>query len=53
MKKNILCNENGKETFTKIDDKSINAIITSPPYEYRRKRLLPRIRCIISKVLKN
>ena len=40
MKKNILCNENGKETFTKIDNISIDVIITSPPYEYRKKRLL-------------
>ena len=42
-----------RETFTKIDDKSINGIISSPPYKYRKKQLLPRIRCIISKVLKN
>jgi len=40
MKKKILCNENGKETFTKIDNISIDGVITSPPYEYRKKRLL-------------
>ena len=32
MKKNIIYNENCNETFTKIKDKSIDGVITSPPY---------------------
>jgi len=39
MKKNILCNENGKETFTKIDNISIDEIITSPPYEIPKEAI--------------
>ena len=30
--KNIIYNENCNETFTKIEDKYIDGIITSPPY---------------------
>ena len=36
--KNIIYNENCKETFTKIEDKYINGIITSPPYNINIKR---------------
>ena len=39
MKKKILCNENGKETFTKIDNISIDEIITSPPYEIPKEAI--------------
>jgi DNA modification methylase len=36
--KNIIYNENCKETFTNIEDKYINGIITSPPYNINIKR---------------
>ena len=36
--KNIIYNENCKETFTKIEDKYIDGIITSPPYNINIKR---------------
>lgn len=36
--KNIRYNENCKETFTKIKDKSIDGVITSPPYNINTKR---------------
>ena len=38
MTKNIIHNENCNETFTKIDDKSIDGIITSPPYNINTER---------------
>ena len=36
--KNIIYNENCKVTFTNIEDKYINGIITSPPYNINIKR---------------
>ena len=36
--KNIIYNENCKKTFTKIEDKYIDGIITSPPYNINIKR---------------
>ena len=38
MKKNIIYNENCNETFTKIEDKSICGVITSPPYNINISR---------------
>jgi site-specific DNA-methyltransferase (adenine-specific)/modification methylase len=38
MTKDIIHNENCNETFTKIDDKSIDGIITSPPYNINTER---------------
>ena len=38
MRKNIIYNENCSETFTKIEDKSICGVITSPPYNINISR---------------
>ena len=38
MKKNIIYNENCLETFTKIEDKSTDGIVTSPPYNFNTER---------------
>lgn len=38
MKKNIIYHENCNETFTKIKDKSINGVITSPLYNTNTER---------------
>jgi len=38
MTKDIIHNEKCNETFTKIDDKSIDGIITSPPYNINTER---------------